>query len=189
MREPKRFPILMALWFLFGSSGAFCASVLRMNLDRLTDISETVVYGRVVGSRCFWDSASRSIWTETDFLVLDRAKGLGSRVVRIVEPGGVLGDVGHFFPGVPKFKLGQELVVFLYKAGGNRFRVTGLEQGVYQVRADSSTGVRITRPVVGQSEQVYEQTGKAAAEARRANAVDLRLDEFLSSVRRRAVTR
>src|SRR5437667_295376 len=117
--------------------GATSASV---TLDALVAGSDMVVYGRVVGGLSFWDAATRTIWTSTQIAVLDAAKGRPGVTVLVTEPGGVVGDTGHLFPGVPRFAPNQEVVAFLYQAPGDRLRVVGLWQGIYGVSVDPATG-------------------------------------------------
>src|SRR5436309_3060330 len=130
--------LLVLLASAAGEAGA--ATVRPMTLEELVRESQCVVYGRSVGSRSFWDSVTSTIWTETEFLVLDAPKGEVGRTVRITEPGGILGNTGHLIPGVPQFAADREAVVFLYAAPGNRLRVLGLGQGVYNVFREPATG-------------------------------------------------
>ena len=42
-------------------------------------------------------------------------------------------------PGVTRFAVGEEAVVFAYRAPNGYLRVRGLDQGKYEVAADSRT--------------------------------------------------
>src|SRR5438552_19077948 len=97
----KKVPLWMCLLLLLlasaaGEAGA--ATVRPMTLEELVRESQCVVYGRSVGSRRFWDSVTSTIWTESEFLVLDAPKGGGGRPVRRTEPGGVAGDTRRLGP-------------------------------------------------------------------------------------------
>src|SRR5439155_5057357 len=128
--------LIMAVAILILSRPGSGASVRRMTMDGLVRESELVIYGRALASRSLWDPATETIWTETEFAVLDGAKGNPARTVIVSEPGGNIGDVGHLFPGVPRFESGQEVVLFLYRTPANRLRISGLMQGVYNVEQD-----------------------------------------------------
>jgi hypothetical protein len=161
------------------------ATVRRITMDTLVARSDRIVYGRVVASRAVWDPETRTIWTNTEIRILDVAKGSAGNTVTISEPGGVLGDVGHFFPGVPQFQLSQEVLVFLHGAAGNRLRVTGLRQGVYAITTDPATHERMARPMGKQAEPVMEDGSRAETRAPREPIEDCRLEQLLQHVRQR----
>ena len=160
------------------------ATVRRVGMDTLVARSDRIVYGRVVGSRAVWDSATQTIWTQTEVQVMDVAKGVAERTVTVSEPGGVIGDVGHLFPGVPSFRLNDEIVLFLHRAAGDRLRVTGMRQGVFAVIRDPASGQRIARPIEKQAEAVYEENAGPVPRAREFSE-DCRLNDLLQSVRQR----
>ncbi len=148
--------VLAALAVVANAGLSDAATVRPMALRALIDRSDFVVYARVLGNHGVWDPATQTIWTVTDLRVLDGPKGHVGSILRVTEPGGVIGDIGHLFPGVPKFEENQELVLFLYSAAGNRVRVLGLYQGVYYVSTDAVTKEKVARPAVQAREPVYE---------------------------------
>jgi hypothetical protein len=164
------------------------ATVAVLTFDTLIQRSEYVVYGRAVGTRSFWDPATSTIWTETELLVLDGAKGRTGKTIVITEPGGVLGDIGHLFPGMPRFVGGEEVVLFLYSAPGNRIRVLGLQQGVYEVLHDRDSGERTVRPAVDHPELIVPDR-RVASRSDPGQSRPRRLSEFLASVRNRVSNR
>jgi hypothetical protein len=175
--------VFVAVLALFAEA-LWPATVRRLTMDSLVSRSDRVIYGRVVGSRSAWDQETGTIWTHTDIQILDVAKGSAGRTVTVSEPGGIVGQVGHYFPGVPQFELNQEVVLFLHSAAGNRLRVTGLRQGVYSVTRDSETHERIARPMGKQAEPVLEVGSRAEAGVRE-ETEDCRLEKLLQHVRQR----
>ncbi len=165
------------------SGSATAATLPRIPLETLIARSEHIVYARVVASRSVWDPQTRTIWTETELRVMESAKGTSAGSLVVSEPGGVLGDVGHVFPGVPQFRLDEEVVVFLYRAG-NRLRVTGLGGGMYTVTRDGPTHVPVARPSASKSEAVFERGGPAFSRGGTADEAH-RVDEFLYGIRQR----
>jgi hypothetical protein len=162
------------------------ATAVPMTLDALVNGSDIVAYARVAGSRPFWDTATGTIWTATQLAVLDAAKGQVAGSLVVTEPGGVVGDVGHLFPGVPRFALNQEIVVFLYRAPGDRLRVVGLWQGVYGVSVDSATGDRVARPMTAQAETVYQHGHAPTSATSSAPAGTRRLSDLLFWIREKS---
>ena len=175
-----------ALYWSAGFSPA--ATIPELTFDTLIQKSEYVVYGRAVGTRSFWDPATSTIWTETELVVLDEAKGHSGKTLVITEPGGVLGDIAHVFPGLPRFAGGEEVVLFLYAAPGKRIRVLGLRQGVYEVLRDPNSGERIVRPSVEHAELIVPDN-RIALRSQPSDTRPRRLSEFLASVREKASNR
>jgi hypothetical protein len=188
MRKRVQPAVLSILISLAVSAIAAAASMRPMQIESLIEHSERVFYGRVLENRCVWDDATRTIWTQTRVEVLENAKGRTPSSIWISEPGGIIGDVGHLFPGVPRFWANEEVVLFLRTSPGNRLRVTGLRQGVFVVDTDLVTHSRIVRPTHSPSELVYESTTDSGQRLR-APASAQRLDEFLSEIRRKAAAR
>ncbi len=180
-RKTARFALISLALMVLGGGLSHSATIRRLTLDSLVARSERIVHGRVIGSRAAWDVQTRTIWTHTQVQVVDSAKGSSGSTVTVSEPGGVLGDVGHLFPGVPRFELNDELVLFLHGAG-NRLRVTGMRQGVYRVTR--GPGEPMARPLGRQAEPVYE-SDRARAVQGGEPLEGCRLDEFLRGIRQR----
>ena len=178
--------VVMMVLMEWSADGAI---VRRMSLDSLVQSSEYVIYGRVIESRARWDPATATIWTRTELLVIDGPKGQPGKSVAITEPGGVINGRGVMYPGTPQFRPDQEVVLFLYRAPGNRLRVTGLLQGVYVVVADALTGERLAQPVMPQPEAAYEDGSPGAQTIRRLAAGQENLSHFLYIIRQKAANR
>jgi hypothetical protein len=168
---------------------AAAATYRGMSLDELVQDSDYVIYGRVIDSHMERDPATRTIWTRTELLVLDGPKGQTTTSITVTEPGGILGGRGELYPGIPQFSSGEEVVLFLYHAPGNRLRVTGLLQGVYSVVMDRQTGARVVRPVVPYREAVYEEGSPYAPKAALAPAGAEKLSSFLYAIRQKVLMR
>jgi hypothetical protein len=180
--------VVLASLLQLNPRSSSAATVAALTLDTLIQKSEYVVYGRAVGTRSFWDPATSTIWTETELVVLDGAKGRAGKAIVITEPGGVLGDIAHLFPGMPRFVGGEEVVLFLYSAPGNRIRVLGLRQGVYEVLRDRDSGERVVRPAVEHPELIVPDH-RIALRSNPGQLRPRRLSEFLDSVRERVSNR
>lgn len=177
--------ILLAALFL----SAICAPAATyrsMSLDALVASSEYVVYGRVVASHVAWDSVTRAIWTRTEIRVLDGAKGRPGNLIAVTEPGGVINGHGEFYPGTPQFRMNSELVLFLYRAPGNRLRVLGSSQGIYIVSTDLSRGQRIVASAAQQIQTVYPAGSPSLQTAKSVVASPQMLSSFLRTIREKA---
>jgi hypothetical protein len=180
--------ILVAALFL----SAICAPAATyrsMSLDALVANSEYVIYGRVVASRVAWDSVTRAIWTRTEIQVLDGAKGRPGNLIAVTEPGGVINGHGEFYPGTPQFRLNMEVVLFLYRAPGNRFRVLGSSQGIYDVSTDLSRGQRVVARAGQQIQTVYQAGSPSLQTAEGRVAAPEMLSSFLRRIREKAAAK
>jgi len=59
-------------------------------------------------------------------------------VVRLV--GGHVGHLTSTVDGVPRFRAGEEAILFLEPAAGSEFNVTSWAQGTFRIRRDIHTG-------------------------------------------------
>ena len=169
----------------FDASGA---TFRHMSLDALVAGSDFIVHGRVIQCRSLWDPATGAIWTRTELRVLDAAKGRAGTALAVTEPGGIVGGRGESYPGIPRFKIGQEVVLFLYRAPGDRLRVTGLLQGVYTVFSDPQSGELTAGPAAPPAEVVFEGARPAQA-ASQATVVRESLGRFLYRLYLKAASR
>ena len=188
MRCLSRGWILVAALCL-GEVCTLAATYRSMSLDALVANSEYIVYGRVAASRVAWDASTKAIWTRTEIQVLDGAKGRPGNLIAVTEPGGVINGHGEFYPGTPRFRLNEELVLFLYRAPGNRLRVVGSTQGIYAVSTDPTLGQRI---VAGESQRIQTvyQAGSPSLQAAKDRAAAPRvLSGFLRMIREKAAAK
>lgn len=165
------------------------ATYRRLSFDSLIAASDYVIYGRAASSHAYRDPATGAIWTETQFQVLDCVKGRSGQAITVTEPGGVLDDRGELYPGMPQFRVNAELVLFLYRAPGNRLRVVGALQGVYAVSKDPADGQRMVACAASRQQIFYQEGASLAATAKSANTAPEMLNSFLQSIRRKAAAR
>ena len=121
-------------------STVYSATVVKMDIDDLTKRSDVAVVGKV-------DSISnqnQGDYPETLFHVTVLETFYGSEEmtdVTLCLPGGPAGNgLTTFVPGMPKFKVGEKVVLFLVLDQDRGVAVpTGLEQGVFRVRTNPDT--------------------------------------------------
>lgn len=131
-------------------AGALHATViLPIEFRELVTSAPVIVHGRVVDVRGEWVDGRRSVETFVTVEVAEYLKGnLGDRVT-IRVPGGQLGRYRTVFVGAPEFHTGDEVILFLKRAGMSFPYIIGLSQGAYRVVADAGTGRRmVTTPIV-----------------------------------------
>ena len=112
------------------------ASVTPAGLERLLGSAEYVFHGRCLSNQVELDIGSNLVVTYTTFEVLDAVKGEPGSTHTIKQIGGYLpgSNVYMNWPGVPRFVVGEEYVIFLPPQSSAGFSSpVGLGQGKFKV--------------------------------------------------------
>lgn len=141
-KERRRF-----LWILFLGglavltlAMALSATTLsRLHLTDLVQQSSSVARLRCLSASSGWDNGE--IWTETRFEVLETEKGLLPGVISVRTLGGRVEHLHARVDGVPVFRPGEEVYLFLWGAAGAPYAVLGWSQGTFRIAKNSQTGV------------------------------------------------
>ena len=119
-------------------------TLARLKFDEMARASTAVARLRCVGSEVRWQQGE--LWTETRFEVVERNKGLLPAVVSVLTMGGVSGHLHSRVDGVPSFRPGEEVFLFLWAQPGEPYRVLGWSQGTFRISRDPESGVeRVTQ--------------------------------------------
>jgi hypothetical protein len=132
---------LLAICLL--ANGACATTIARMNLSELAQSAQIVVRARCDGSQS--QLAGGSIWTLYDFTVLETLEGAPPQLLRIRLPGGRIGHVETKIDGVPKFRVGEEVVLFAEQISGGDFSVTSWAQGTFRIHSGATGEPRLTQ--------------------------------------------
>jgi hypothetical protein len=109
------------------------AAVMRpATVEQLARSADAVVRGRVERSTSRWSADGRRIVTEAEVSVAATWRGGAPARLRVVVPGGTVGDVAQTTAGAPLLAGGEEVVLFLARRG-EAWRVNGLALGKYRV--------------------------------------------------------
>ncbi len=126
-----------ALVAMLLAPGALATQVIGLDVEGLTRGSDAIVVGKVVRSHSRWTSDQRLIVTEVEVEIAESLKGAAGKSVVILQPGGVVGEIGQRVSGLARFQLGDEVLVFLERQGRRTFLVTGLAQGKFRIERSS----------------------------------------------------
>jgi hypothetical protein len=113
-------------------------TLARLRFDDLAQQSSAVARLRCLGSEFRWERGE--LWTETRFEVLERNKGLLPGLVTVRTMGGIAGHLHSHVDGVPVFRPGEEVYLFLWERPGEPYRVLGWAQGTFRIVRDADTG-------------------------------------------------
>lgn len=72
---------------------------------------------------------NREIWTDTVFEVVQRDKGFLPTQIVVRVPGGKFQHLISHVDGVPEFRPGEEVYLFLTRRPGRQFYIVGLDAG------------------------------------------------------------
>jgi len=136
------------LWVLFlvglpalalSANVAYSTTLAPLRFDELAQESTAVARLRCLGSESRWDHGE--IGTETRFEVLESEKGLLPGLVTVRMVGGRLGHLHSRVDGVPVFRTGEEVYLFLWRKQGEPYSVLGWTQGTFRIAQQPETGV------------------------------------------------
>lgn len=138
------------LWVLFLVGLALTAIVAnattlaRISFDELAQQATAIGRMRCLGAESRWNKGE--IWTETRFEVLERNKGALQGIVTVRLIGGSAGHFHSRVEGIPKFRPGEEVYLFLWANAAEPYRVLGWSQGTFRILRDPQSGVeRVTQ--------------------------------------------
>jgi hypothetical protein len=170
------------LWVLFLIGVALVAIVAnattlsRLRFYQLVQHSSAIARVRYVHADTRVEDGE--IWTDTVFEVMQHDKGyLPARIV-VRTPGGKFQHLQSHVDGVPEFRPGEEVFLFLTGHPGRQFRIVGWTQGTFRIRKDWRTGLEtVTQdsadvPVFDPETNSFTRTGMK----------NLRMDLFLEKL-------
>ena len=153
-------------------------TLLALDVPALTKGSSVVARAKVLSVGARWTKDGGRIMTDAVLEVTEPWKGTPSKQVTVMQPGGVVGEVGQLVHGTAKFTVGEDVVVFL-EPRGDRFLLTGMLQGKFKVeRSSDSKAVFARQELEGDAMLVDPATGQAVTP----NATVLPLDTLRAQV-------
>jgi hypothetical protein len=117
------------------------ASVIAPTFDAMVARAQTVFVGRTVDVRSRWVStpSGRAIVTVVTFDVVRTLKGELGAQTQLEFLGGTVGEYRMEIPGMPKFRVGDEDVLFVDERGDPVSPVVGFMHGRFRVLEDAGT--------------------------------------------------
>jgi hypothetical protein len=135
------------LWVLFLTGLAILAltailtnatTLVRLPFNQLAQESTAIARLRCLASQSAWERGE--LWTETRFEVIERQKGLLPGLLTVRLLGGSDGNLHSHVDGVPMFRTGEEVYLFLWSRNGEPYLVLGWSQGTFRIARNGITG-------------------------------------------------
>jgi len=155
-----RLPYSLAALLILAPVAAEATISRAVKFDEKVDKAESIVVGTVIDQESRWDDQHKWILTYSTIRVDKTLKGQPEQELTIVTPGGKVGTIVQEVIGVPRFREGEENVVFVRDTQAGK-TVAFLEQGNYKVLADAR-GERMAIPAVSTAVLVDTARGTAA---------------------------
>ena len=179
----NRFRLLLAVAFASLAFAitqvAFATTVQKLSLVELTKKSESIVRASVEDAVSSWDAGHKEIYTFYTLKVLQPVKGnKDATMITLRELGGTVGNIASIVPGMPSFKKGEEVVLFLTQKDAAGYPwVMGLQQGKYTVTT-AADGTKMVRNDLADTELV-----KNGQKVEAVVAPDMPLNAFIDGIK------
>ena len=133
------------LWILFLIGLALIAAVARATTLARLHFYQLVQHSSAIARlRCLRADArleNGEIWTDTVFEVVQHDKGFLPPRIVVRTPGGKFQHLHSHVDGVPEFRPGEEVFLFLTGHPGRQFLIVGWTQGTFRIRKDLRSGL------------------------------------------------
>jgi hypothetical protein len=130
MRISKVFLSVVCLSLI--TTGLYSSTLVYMELKDILKRSDAVVRGVVRDVESRYNEERTKILTYTLIEIKETINGKTPPVITVETYGGRVGDINMKVPGMPEFKKGEEVVLFVKKTG-EYYHISGMVQGKYRV--------------------------------------------------------
>jgi hypothetical protein len=131
--------LLFAAFLACPSAGA--TTFARMSVAEMSRASSAIVRAKCVANTAGWEEGE--IWTFTAFEVEETWRGEAPARITVRLLGGRLGSVTSSVSGVPRFRAGEEVVLFLEPSPKGNFSIVSWEQGTFRIRHQVRTNEEV----------------------------------------------
>ncbi len=128
-------PLALLLAILLAAAAAPATTLLRMSLGKLSQAAAVIVRAHCLGNFTAWEGGE--IWTFTSFDVQEVWSGSAPNKITVRLLGGRVADVTSTVSGVPRFRPGEEVVLFLEPTPRGDFSIVSWQQGAFRIRRAS----------------------------------------------------
>lgn len=117
---------------------ATATTLARMSVAEMAQASQVIVRARCLANSAGWDAGE--IWTLTSFEVEEVWRGAAPARITVRLLGGRAGSVTSSVSGIPRFRPGEDVVLFLEPTARGDFSVVSWEQGTFRIQRDPAAG-------------------------------------------------
>jgi hypothetical protein len=149
LQSPGEVPVMKRIVSLLGASllvitlltsYSKATQIIYQSPKKMGEESSLVVLARVSSVRSYWNETGTKIFTETVVDIDETYKGQAVPYARIVQLGGVVGNVRMTVHGALHWRPGEEVLLFLEPYMAGTYQVSGFSQGRFEIERDPLTG-------------------------------------------------
>jgi hypothetical protein len=136
--------LLLAAMQVGAAPLASATTLERMSVAKMTQAAQLVVRARCIANSTAWDGGE--IWTFTSFTVEDSWKGApagAAQQLTVRLLGGSVGKLNSTVSGVPRFRPGEEVILFLQSTARGDYSIVSWVQGTFRIHKDPRSGAEI----------------------------------------------
>lgn len=132
--------ICAALFLVFCAlpATARATTIAKMSLAKMSQAAKAIARVRCLSNSTIWDSGE--IWTLTTFEVQQTWRGTLPAEIAVRLLGGGLANITSTVSGVPRFRPGEEAVLFLEPTARGDFSVVAWQQGTFRIHRNNQSG-------------------------------------------------
>lgn len=142
------------------------------DVESLTAASDAVVHARVEKRTSGWGKGGGQIFTTVVLRTVETWKGEAASTVKVIVPGGEVGELSQTVHGGAVFQQDEEVVVFLRRRAPGLFAVERLALGKFAVASTAAGPKRAAR----------DRTALECAGCKPGEADEMSLDELRARV-------
>lgn len=171
-----RIRVATALLVIACAASVRATVIFPADLNELAVAAKAIVYARITDVQPLVSDDRLRVESVVTAEAIGYVKGNMGRTINFRVPGGTVGAYRTIMVGAPSFQTGEEVILFFGAGESPGPHLLGFNQGVFRVRVDERTGVRIVIPAPAIS------TGVDAA-VKRGTREPMPLDQFATQVR------
>jgi hypothetical protein len=143
MRGRGTVAVLLVVGWLALVAPAGASHLIRRALPELTAGAAMIFVGRCESVTCHWNHDRSQIQTANRFRVLRVLKGASLATITLEELGGTVGDTLMVVPEVPRYAVGEEVLLFVHRTPLGRWETFGAGQGRFRLAYDTQGRPRV----------------------------------------------
>jgi hypothetical protein len=156
-----------------------------MELEHLTDFSDVIAQVKVVAVESSWDQSRSGLRTRVALEVQKVLHGPADREKLSIElPGGYLPEenLKQVIPGIPRFVVGEEAVVFLREDADLICPVVGWIQGKFGIVTEPGSNRKVVMDRLGKTRRYLERKGRSGKLEPLDQEQGLTVEEFSATI-------
>src|SRR5215212_6695442 len=113
------------------------SQLIRRSLQELASGSDLIFVGRCESVASHWNADHSLILTASRFRVARTIKGQPGETITLEELGGTVGDTTLHVSDIPRYTVGEELLLCVHRTPLGRWETFGAGQGRFSITRDA----------------------------------------------------